>query len=46
MEEGKKLDETKTEEALKAKGLPLKSFTQSETPVPAVTYQLKVAGTG
>ncbi|NWK57077.1 hypothetical protein HW115_15750 [Verrucomicrobiaceae bacterium N1E253] len=46
MDEGKELDKEKTTKAFKAKGLPVKSFEKTETPVPAATYQLMVAGTG
>lgn len=46
MDEGKELDKEKTTKALKAKGLPLKSFEKTDTAIPAAAYQLKVAGTG
>lgn len=46
MTQGQELDKVQTEKAFKAKGLPMKSFDKVDTPVPALTYQLTVKGTG
>jgi len=46
MKDGQKLDKEKTAKALTEKGLSVKTFEKTETPIPAEAYQLAVAGTG
>ena len=46
MEDGKSLDEASTKKAIVGSGIKMDSFGTSETVVPAVAYQLKVAGGG
>jgi len=46
MNDGKELDQEKTTTAIKAKGLELKSFQKTETPIPSAVYQIAAAGAG
>lgn len=46
MEADKEMDKKELSKAFKTNGLGLTSLEKNESPIPAVTYTLKVSGTG